>query len=412
MPHVQRHDVIFETLRFKFILGFIFRETTRILQSFEKFDEINVNFLWKMSGKGQNKSLRRNQSNNSVVLAEDDDINTDLGRKRQKRSRSRTVSKERNSGEITEETMSPVRPAKISKTSKATAKVTPKKSKIEKIPAKQKSPRGENSQRPRNNEVSESRLDNEIDRGETPILEPISLPGPALRVQTNPEEDREFNTDEENEENYVSDDDSFAEESVPGRDFGESNLGDDQDQSSQNDIDDSEIEFNRVSDRRSGADNIEKYIQDQIDQRWKIKEKELEEKFKRDGTPGKERPESQGANNTRLKSSSDTTLYAPALNKTPVRGMIGQDNIMRNLLLYDNAVFAGHNRGDRTSQEKDRETYSGSSKDESKCEKHNKHKEDAESARSEADRIILEAEKFKASLASPKGRTQVINDNN
>ena len=240
------------------------------------------------------------------------------------------------------------------------------------------------------------------------IAQDDTVLGPAIDLGINADDEQEFNTDDD----YVSDDGSFAGDqniaSVMDHDGSEdeNEFRDEQSakvQSLQDDIPDSKVDFplNRPSQKNASANSIEHFIQSEIDRRWEMKEKELECRLSAGNSGNYDQNQAhngktQSKGNSRVKSPSDTTLYAPGLMETPVRGYQGINDYNRHMLNLG-CDIAGK-EGQSGSSNSRAWHHSRSEKD---------HTDDISKARSTADKIIIEAEKFKASLTPPKGNTDL-----
>ena len=196
--------------------------------------------------------------------------------------------------------------------------------------------------------------------------------------------------------------------------------------------------FYQQANKPQQGHEMEEYIQDIIDKRWKAKEKEMEEKFlakygaktnskatkATGGKPGIERDEelefnsvniideglisnmNRNANTSRVKSPSDTTVYSPALKRTPER--INQD-IDRTLIdkiseFVESVRFSGKGDGATPRSRSIREQpIPGTSTSTQHARKPIPEQPDA---RTVANERIVNHEKYKTMLVAPKGNKQ------
>ena len=215
-----------------------------------------------------------------------------------------------------------------------------------------------------------------------------------VAVGVDASEEAEFATDEEQEyehNNGENDTDNHSDvESVvsAANSFAESRA-------------DTKAQFNSKPSKDGG---IEKYIQSEIDRRWKIKELEMEKRFKRDGKVHNSGSPQIQPNNERVKSPSDTTIYAPGLIRIRSPGQRQTDVVDNDRPPMLNKISdfiesmciestTSRDTDGKSEGRNDRQTAHSSS-----------HRSDKDDARDAAAKLILEVEKFKASLTPPKGK--------
>ena len=165
---------------------------------------------------------------------------------------------------------------------------------------------------------------------------------------------------------------------------------------------DTEVQFNSKPSKDGG---IEKYIQSEIDRRWKIKELEMEKRFKRDGKVHNSSSPQIQPNNERVKSPSDTTIYAPSLMRIRSPGQRQTDVVDndRPPMLNKISDFVESMRIESTTS-RDTDGKSEGRNNDRQMAHSSSCRSDKEDARDAAAKLILEAEKFKASLTPPKGK--------
>ena len=224
----------------------------------------------------------------------------------------------------------------------------------------------------------------------------------------------EFNTDEELDYNSVEQDSDFE------------NFADDKD---------SEVQFKSPGKGRTGTDGAEqekewdadlkmqRYIEQQIDKRWEQKLEQMKSQIqpqpgnrgmeismnnesdvvkskKHDSDPNETNQTSKNDVSNRVplrvKSPSDTTLYAPGLTKTPDRNKYCMINKISDFVESIRNGGSVNSRGDEERERRrsnNEETRPGTSREDDQTMK----------AKELANKLILEAERFKASLNPPKG---------
>ena len=136
----------------------------------------------------------------------------------------------------------------------------------------------------------------------------------------------------------------------------------------------------------------------------------LKEKEKQSHEDGNSKTPQKGDNYQITKSPSDTTIYAPAIGKSPIKGVNSRAQMGKDYIV-NIANFVEHMRIQQNLKDQDTATANGEAVREFEVQlvagtsvKQSSNRDKRQEMRNDADRMIREAELFSASVEHPKGR--------